>query len=233
MPETPAPDPQKVRFARLLNAVVDYADDVAPDSNPERPAVTHYMRQQVNTIRGKLAEGDELLAQLFPVVPEDTGIHDVATIARQLLDYLEEPGPSIGERAAKAAKQGLHITGENVSVLMSDMAELGVQIRERVAELMADAMRPGAPKTPEDIDSRIAELEKAVREYTERIGTDNTPDVQDTVNFSKVARELAFLKGRKAGKGAKPGSGSEGCCGPEDSSDDDCCPPSSRGGCCG
>jgi hypothetical protein len=127
---------------------------------------------------------------------------------------------------------------------MSDMAELGVQIRERVAELMADAMRPGTPKTPEDIDSRIAELEKAVREYTERIGTDNTPDVQDTVNFSKVARELAFLKGRKAGKGAKPGSGGEGCCGPDDASGegccgpgdtsgDGCCPPSSREGCCG
>ncbi len=229
MSETQTPDPQKIRFAKLLSAVVDYAQDVAAEVTPERPAVTHYMRQQVNTIRAKLAEQDGLLGELFPGLPEDTGIADVATIARQLLDYMEEPGPSIGERAAKAAKHGLHITGENVSVLMSDIAELGTQIRERVAEAVADAMRPGSPKAPEDIDARIAELEKQVRDYTERIGTDNTPDVADTISFARVAKELAFLKGRKAAKAAKPPAGPEagGECGGDET------PPTDCGGCCG
>ncbi len=190
---------EKQRYIKLIRAIVDHGDSVAAGLAEERPAVTHYMRQQLNRAREELCKGDDTLAALFPPVPDDTSIADVAAIAQQLIDCADA-GPSLGSRAALAAKHGLHITGENVSVMLSDLAEFGAQIRGRIAEAFEDTVFPATPKTEPEMEARIAELEAKVKEYTDRIGTDETPGLEETAEFARIAKELAFLKGRKTRK---------------------------------
>jgi len=189
----------KQRYIKLVRAIVDHGESVATGLAEERPAVTHYMRQQLNRAREELCKGDETLAALFPPIPPATSIADLAAIAQQLIDCVES-GPSLGVRAAQAARHGLHITGENVSVMLSDLAELGSQIRDRIAVAFEDTVFPAAPKAEADVDARIQELEAKIKEYTDRIGTDNTPGLEETAEFARVAKELAYLKGRKTRK---------------------------------
>nr|MBP7560641.1 hypothetical protein [Armatimonadota bacterium] len=69
---------RKSRFNRVLANIVEHADDVGSGVAKERPAATHYLRTQLNKIREEMAKDDPMVADLFPPVPDDTLIADVA-----------------------------------------------------------------------------------------------------------------------------------------------------------
>lgn len=230
MPETP-PQDDRSRLIRVLRSIVERGEAVGCGLAEEKPSVTHYMREQVNHIRAQLARDDALIAELFPPIPEDTSLQDVAAIARQLLECVDG-GPTLTERAAKAARHGVNVTGKNVHVVLAGLAELGEQIRERVAAAVGEALRTVEPSTPAEVDARIEELERELKAYADRIGTEDTPGVEETVEFAAKARLLARLKGRKA-----RASGEGSCCGDSPSGETErCCwTDSSPGGgssCC-
>lgn len=188
---------KRSRFARILENIVEHADEVRDGVAEEHPSATHYLRTQLNKIREEMAKDDPLVAELFPPVPDDTSIADVALVAQQLLDFI---GESIKQRTAKAVRQGLNITGENVSVCLADLAELGGQIRERVSEAIEGALHPGDPKDDEELEARIRELEEQAREAAGRISKDAEQGYEDASTLAQLAKELARLQLRKARK---------------------------------
>jgi hypothetical protein len=187
----------RMRYIRILQNIVEHAERIEQGLAEEHPSATHYMRTQLNKVREQMAKDDPLVADLFPPVPEDTSISDVGVIAKQLLDFA---GETITERTAKAVREGLTITGENVSVCLSDLAELGVHIRDRVTEALGSAFHPGDPKEDEELDARITELETKAKETASRISKDAEQGYEDSATLAQLAKELARLQLRKARK---------------------------------
>jgi hypothetical protein len=209
---------RKSRFNRVLANIVEHADDVGSGVAKERPAATHYLRTQLNKIREEMAKDDPMVADLFPPVPDDTLIADVALVAQQLLDL---GGESLTERTARAFRHGRTVAGENVGVYLSDLADLGVQIREKVAEALEGALHPGDPKDDEELEARIKELGEQAKEAASRISKDAEQGYEDASTLAQLAKDLARLQLRKARKRvhAAVAKSSEGP-GPEPESDE-------------
>jgi len=213
---------RKSRLTRVLENIVEHADDVQDGVAEEHPAATHYLRTQLNKIREEMAKDDPMIADLFPPVPEDTTIADVALVAQQLLDL---GGESITERTARAFRHGRTVAGENVGVYLSDLADLGVQIREKVAEALEGALHPGDPKDGEDLEARIKELEEQAKEAAARISRDAEQGYEDASTLAQLAKDLARLQLRKARKRvhAAVAKSSEGPEPESDEADAPCC----------
>jgi len=217
-----------VRLLRVVRSIVDHAEAVQSGLIEEQPAATHYMRQQLNRVLAELGKTDPLVADLFPPVPDETGIADVATIAKQLLDAVGEHD-SFASRAAKAAKHGLSITGENVSVCLSDLAELGSQIRTKVAVALDDAFGGKEGPKDEEVEARIQELERQIKEAAQNLSAEAGQGAEQAGKLVAAAKELAKLHLRKARKVVVKAT----CCDSEDAEDEadgEECGPS--GGCC-
>jgi hypothetical protein len=216
----------KAKLLRILSSIVDHARSVRSGLAEEMPATTHYMRGQVNRIREELAKSDEFLAELFPPVPGETSICDVAAVAEQLIDYAGDE--SLAARAARLAREGLHVHGENVSISLPDLSELGTQIRVRVAEAFDQALHPGGPRSTEEIDAKIEELGKALQEAAERVAQEVSGGPSGLHEVVAAAKELARLHAKKARRSVRVTLARD----EDDDGDDEsgsCCPPQ---GCC-
>jgi len=219
-----------VRLLKVVRSIVEHAEAVQNGMIEEQPAATHYMRRQLNHALAELGKADPLVADLFPPVPDETGIADVATIAKQLLDAVGEQD-SFASRAAKAAKHGLSITGENVSVCLSDLAELGSQIRAKVAVALDDAFAGKEGPKDDEVEARIQELEREIKEASQSLSAEAGQGAEQARKVMAAAKELVRLHLRKARKVVVKAT----CCSTDDAEDepgtDECGP---RGGrCCG